>query len=97
MFNPETLRKHNDYLSADYPLCFDCKSVFFSLILQSYPVSPGLLFIYRSARAEEFNPTLKFGKGCYIEMWLILKMIFGRASKKILSDIFNKELPSAQL
>lgn len=80
VFNPEMLRKHNDYYLQTilYALIVSQSS---SLNPAKDPVLPGLLFI-QNARAEEFDPTLKFGKGCYIENVADLKDDFWEGIKK---------------
>ena len=91
VFNPEMLRKHTDYY---------LQTILYALIVSQStslnpakdPVSPGLLFI-QNARAEDYDPTLKLGRGSYIENVADYKDEFWEGIMKILSDIFNKELP----
>lgn len=85
------LRKHTDYY---------LQTILYALIVSQStslnpakdPVSPGLLFI-QNARAEDYDPTLKLGRGSYIENVADYKDEFWEGIMKILSDIFNKELP----
>ena len=91
IFDRTMLHKHSDYY---------LQALLYSIIVKhskslnpaAEPVSPGLLFI-QNARAEDYDPTLKFGKGLRIEDVSEYELEFMDGIKDLISEIYDLARP----
>lgn len=90
VFDPSKLNKHTDYY---------LQAMLYSIIVKhddklnhaANPVSPCLLFIQK-ARAEDYDPTLKFGKDLIVDA-ANFEEDFMRGISQLISNIFDVSVP----
>lgn len=90
VFDPSKLNKHTDYY---------LQAMLYSIIVKhdvklnpaANPVSPCLLFIQK-ARAEDYDPTLKFGKDLILDA-ADFEEDFMQGISQLISNIFDRSVP----
>jgi len=91
IFSPEGLDKHSDYYLQTFLYGFIVEKKLAKETGEQLPVSPALLFIQHAA-ADDFDPTLKFGKEPIVNLGYYRDTFMGQLHS-LVDEIFDPDKP----